>query len=430
MMEPLTIGAAIPGLIALSSKIGRLLKGFISCTNAAESMTTILAHVTSISTALNTLKSILDSIHLVPTKTQEAIQLTHLAVPLTGSVFAFSVLEKVIDHARRDIHFPFGASNSIDGSPLEGFLDADCMRDDIALEKVLWAIENTDEYVEASKGLNVGTSINEQEGESVCQDSEENIPFDQDSWDKSSRLFSPLLGGLDFQIRMFQALVGTLQRYSSEVLASQETANSRNSTTPGHLDQWMTALSNLTVETFQQNSHLPAHIQQMKELSTRFEENLPASPSAQRLKFGYQTYLQGKQTSTHALSGSLAQPANANGLNTQVLPITPQNASRSWYHILPPPTSPSLPTSPSPEFTISIKSLTGAVTQYNLSSETTCLELKRAIERNDGLRLEQQYLVCEPDNRWLPESAVLVESGVREGTRIHILLPFWGRGRM
>lgn len=52
------------------------------------------------------------------------------------------------------------------------------------------------------------------------------------------------------------------------------------------------------------------------------------------------------------------------------------------------------------------------------------------IGQTEGIYLDQQYLVSEPDYRWLPESVVLVDRGITEGTRIHVLFPLWGRERL
>lgn len=217
IMDPLSIGAAIAGLLTSAIKTSRLLKSLTASPDPPESMQTALIHLTSLSGTLvqleTMLKAMREDIYAVPKKTQREIRLAHIVVPLTSCVFAFSKLEKIIDDVRRDVYLPLLATNFADGNPLQGFYALDCMGDEVAYEDVLWAIENGDEYLAPHENVHAWNFECPKEAEGRLQTSVQPPAFDAALWLEREGEIQILLDKMWIQRRYLEAFVASLQRY-------------------------------------------------------------------------------------------------------------------------------------------------------------------------------------------------------------------------
>lgn len=148
VMEPLNIGAAIPGLLTSAVKTIRLLKSFTTSPDTPESIKVVLDHLVSISSALNRLKPLVhDSSTMFDG--HSPVNPQHLVVLLTACVIIFSQLECLIDTIRTD---PKCSSQLY--ARLEGISSFDYIRSSLPDDDIIWRAENSEAYVASRRSGN------------------------------------------------------------------------------------------------------------------------------------------------------------------------------------------------------------------------------------------------------------------------------------
>ncbi|KAL5325557.1 hypothetical protein ACEPPN_006684 [Leptodophora sp. 'Broadleaf-Isolate-01'] len=381
----------------------RLLKDFNSFPGAPKSLVGALNNLIFTSSALNELKPILDNFASVPTETQEAIP-----------------LEKIIDEIRRDVYLPVPTTNFTNRPPQREAVVSDYKGNEISLMDIFWDIELGNRSRARRKNVDAWKPDILDKADGRRRSSRQRHVFDADSWFAREGEIRHLVDSLEIQLKSLEALVAMLQTTSKRDLHDLQLRCAR-----------------LTVVALEQNSDLTTHIKtieveypptQIDYYASTISEILAVLPQ-ERLHYGCQAYIQACVTS-HPPASSLHKLASLDTLNYWTLPVLPIHITNSsWYRFPFGTLSCHLPETPS-TFTISLILLTRKIVPFTISAETTCLEIKQMIGQTEGIYLDQQYLVSEPDYRWLPESVVLVDRGITEGTRIHVLFPLWGRERL
>ena len=426
VMEPLTIGAALAGLLTSAFKTIRLLKSFTTSPDAPESMKVVLDHLVSISSALNRLKPLVHDPSTI-VDGQSPVNPQHLVVPLTACVIILSQLECLIDTIRTD---PKCSSQLY--ARLEGISSFDYISSSLPDDDIIWRAENSEAYVESRRSRNgaekevIGLAIIDDglDWMSLADFDDERMTghgsevtmsiFNKQKWDEEHAGYMVNILGICQEMLEILADINLGYVYHPAFNPCSTDSNS-----PSQAESTIPKLSELTSqilndETLKTTHNIDIFLSQQSNTAAR-----------RNIQLASQLYLRGPLPSNSIISPSLT-PSSHNILAQLPNPILPSSiANRSWYRFPLPLADPENTT-----YQITIKSLTGQVIPLKISTWTTCLDLKLEIQNTQGLLLHQQYLFCEPDDRWLPEDVVLSERGVREGSRVHVLLSFWGRGRM
>ncbi|KAH7409730.1 hypothetical protein BKA64DRAFT_665698 [Cadophora sp. MPI-SDFR-AT-0126] len=425
IMEPLTIGTAVSGLLTSAIKSRRLLKSFMTSPDSPQSMKVVLNQLISISSVLTGLKPFLDNPATVPSEVHGLISTQYLVVPLTSCVMTFSQLERLLDTVRTD---PKGTNRLY--ARMEGISSLDYINASLPEEDVTWSAENSEAYLASRRrgngaekdvvglavlddGLDWMSLADYDEGREGDSDEDEQLPvLNKRKWDEEQ------VGDVLKNLQTCQELLAILAGLFPET-SQPEISISRLSELTSQIlkDDTLKAMHNM--EMFE------PHAKQPGTLDVPSPDSTTKHPTANKWQLASQLYLYGDLAKDSSITSPAQRPPR-HDISHQPIPILPSHiTNRAWYRFPLPPTDPNATT-----FHITVKSLAGKIIPCKISTSTTCLELKQVIERTEGPRLHQQYLVCEPDHRWLPEDVVLYERGVGEGSRIHLLLPFWGRGRM
>ena len=96
-MEPLSIAAAIGGLLGVSSRLYEYLHAYFSTAkNAPRVLITLSTEIRDIQLALASLQVLLTSVASLPTQRTSLIQFEDLAITVTDTVLAYSELDATI----------------------------------------------------------------------------------------------------------------------------------------------------------------------------------------------------------------------------------------------------------------------------------------------------------------------------------------------
>jgi len=440
VMEPLTIGTALPGLLISSVKPIRLLKLFTTSPDVPESMTVMLDHLVSISTALNQLNPFLRDLSTM-LEGHGLVNPQYLVVPLTACVITISQLERLIDTIRTD---PKRSSRLY--ARLEEISSLDYMNSSLPDEDVIWRAENSEAYISSRQsgngtekevtglailddGLDWTNLADYDEEIMTSHDGEDRISlFNKQKWDKEQ-------GGHMVKIlricrEMLELLTDTFLVYAyhpgfNPCLTNSKSTSIADTAIPKLSELASQILNDETLKTAHNVETFESQIAPLENTDWPSRKSQSKNAARRNLQLASQLYLRGPPPSDSSISSPTQNPTPLNVAQLPI-PILPSSiANRAWYRFPLPYADPHNTT-----YHITVKSLSGKVETLKISMWTTCLDVKLVIQKTQGPLLHQQYLVCEPDNRWLPEDVVLSQRGVREGSRIHVLLPFWGRGRM
>ncbi|PVH71785.1 hypothetical protein DL98DRAFT_520871 [Cadophora sp. DSE1049] len=403
-----------------------LLKSFTASPDSPESMKVVLHQLISLSSALDELKPFLDDPSAIPSEVYDRINIQYLVVPLTSCVMTFSQLEYLVDTIRTDPK----RSNRL-YARMEGISSLDYINSALPEEDVIGRIENSETYISSRRSWNgaekevVGLAVLDDgldwmsladydESRQADNAEDEKLPlFNKRKWDEEQA------GTMVKILRYCQEAL--------EILAGLFLGTSQADTSIHRLSELTSQI--LNDETLKDMHNAELFKTQNTALGSRDVSSPKSSlerAAKQRRRLAAELYLRGDPTKNSS-TASLPQRSSSLNIITQLpIPILPSTiTNRAWYRFPLPPADPEATT-----FHITIKSLTEKIVSCKISSTTTCLELKQVIQRTEGPHLHQQYLVCEPEHRWLPEDMVLCDRGVREGSKIHVLLPFWGRGSL
>ncbi|KAK0124748.1 hypothetical protein ONS96_008630 [Cadophora gregata f. sp. sojae] len=429
IMDPLTIGAAIPGLLTSAIKLIRLLKSFTLSPDSPKSMKVVLGLLISISTSLKDLRQSFDEHSNIPNNNLDLINIQCLIVPLTSCIITFSHLEHLIDIIRADPKCPARLC-----ARLEGISSLDYVNSTLSDEDVIRIAETSETRTESRRfghgvekevvglavlddGLSWMILADYDERAMADSGNDEKLPlFRKQKWNENH------LEDMLKILRNCQEMLGLL---TSLFRGSIE-----------QLDISIQRLSELASQILEDKPFPNAHDVEKfatHNTSSNSKDSLRANSTSehlakQRFQLAFQLYLHGEISTLSSPNSPSPIPTTLDSIANQPLPLLPSAITNTAWYRFPLPLPPVDPDSE--QFTITVKTLAGKLVLFNISTTTTCRELKQLIERTEGPRLDQQYLVCEPDHRWLPEDMVLSESGIGEGSKIHFLLPFWGRGRM
>ena len=100
MADPLSIAAAVTGLLSVAGKVCTIISGFISSVaDAPRSARAALAAVEEMRMVLTSVKLVMDRLSTLPRNRKEMIHVRHLVITFREAIRSFSELEAIVDPA-------------------------------------------------------------------------------------------------------------------------------------------------------------------------------------------------------------------------------------------------------------------------------------------------------------------------------------------